>query len=196
MTAQDGRTKVTYTIKVKVESPPAPTEKALFTIRSADCEIVVTQNADGTRGVKVRIPFALGSNPALLDTVRMIANSLGLSNISYSIVNADGSETPVQPLQNRRAGAKAPYLQIAGTAANMDAIKNGAIEKIEYTLKGDGKTYVQTFADGGLKIAGMPGYPSPTPSPSTGGSSSGCNAGVFGAFGLMLCGAYLWRKRG
>ncbi len=188
ITAQDSKTTVTYTIDVKVESPAGPTEKPLFTINVADCEIVVTRNADGTLAVKVRIPFAQSSNPVLLDTVKMIASSLGLANVSYGIVNADGSETPVA-----RMAAKAPYLEIRGTATNMDAIKNGVVTQIQYTLKGDNGLYAQTFANGGLKLADMPGYPSPEPTPS-GSSSSGCDAGMAGLWGVALCGAYLWRQ--
>lgn len=179
-TTVDGKKTATCTITVTDGTSPAPTEKSLFTMDVAGCEIVVTQNANGTLAVKVRIPFASGSNPALLDTVKMIANSLGLSNISYVWVDAQGKETPAARMTT------APYLEIRGTAANMNAIENGVITKIEYTLKDGGTTYVQTFPNGGLKVAGMSGYPTPTPTPSTGGGSSGgCDAG-FGLFGLAL----------
>lgn len=189
VTAEDG-SKKDYTIKVQVENPAGPIEKPLFTAGVADCEIVVTRNADGTLSVKVRIPFAQGSDPTQLATVRMIANSLGLSDVSYVWVDAEGSETPVA-----RMKAKAPYLEIRGTAADMDAIKNGVITKIEYTLRGDNGLYAQTFSNGGLKIASIPGYPSPQPTPS-GGSSSGCDAGAMGLVALgLFCGVYLRRRQ-
>ncbi len=191
-TTDDGKKTATCEITVTEAPAPGPTEKTLFTINVADCEIVVTRNADGTLSVKVRIPFAQNSNPALLDTVKMIASSLGLANVSYGIVNADGSETPVA-----RMAASAPYLEIRGTAANRDAIENGVVTKIEYTLKGDNGLYAQTFANGGLKLADMPGYPSPEPTPS-GSGSSGCDAGLLSGAGLAavaLAGMAICRKK-
>ncbi len=190
ITAEDG-TKKNYTIDVKVEEQKQPAERTLFTVNVNDCEIVVTQNADGTLAVKIRIPFAAGANPALLDTVKMIASSLGLSNISYVRIDAQGSETPVAA----RTAAKAPYLEIRGTAANIDAIENGVITQMRYTLKGDNGLYAQTFPNGGLKISNMPGYPSPEPAPS--GSSSGCDAGAaWGAIALIaLAGGAMNRRR-
>ena len=152
------------------------------------CEVSVVQNADGTYAVKIRVPFATGVDPATLATIRMVASGLNLTNISYSYVDANGVATPITE-QSARGAVKAPYLEISGTAANMDAIKNGAITAIRYTLKNDAKDYVQTVTGGGLKIASLPGYPTtPAPSPSTGGgSSSGCATGTMGLAALAGC---------
>ncbi len=194
ITAQDGKTTATYTINVQVEKPDGPTERAFFTINVADCEIVITQNADGTLAVKVRIPFASDSNPALLDTARMIASLFNLTDVSYSYVDTQGNDIPLQTLQASKGNARAPYLQIAGMAADMEAIKDGAITSIQYTLKNDATQYAQTFSGGGLKIASMPGYPSPEPAPD-GSSSSGCDAGMAGLAVVVLMGAMVDRRK-
>ena len=193
VTAEDG-TKKSYTVDVKIEEQKQPTERALFTFDVNGCEVVVARNADGTYAVKIRIPFASAPDASLLDTVRAIASLFNLANVSYSVVNADGSETPVAPLQSP-SSARRPYLEISGTAAGMSAIENGAITQIRYTLQNDGTQYVQTFPVGGLKIASMPGYPSLEPTPS-GSSSSGCDAGAR-AFALIaiMGGAMLWRRK-
>ncbi len=180
VTAEDG-TKATYTVNVIVSSPDQPTEKQYFTFNVNDCEVIATQNADGTWLVKIRLPFAGGADPALLSAVKAYLTNLGLTDLYYSWVDAQGNATPVTAMK-----ATAPYLEIGGTAPDRDAFKNGAITSIQYKLTGDDTIYVQTFANGGIKLSAMPGFPQA--SPSGGGSSSGCDAG-FGAVAavMMLC---------
>ncbi len=187
MTAENG-TKVTYTINVIVLGPDQPTEKQYFTFNVNDCEVVAEENADGSWLIKIRLPFAGGADPALLSAVKAFMTNLGLMDLYYSWVDAQGNATPVAAL-----AVKAPYLEISGTAANRDTFKNGTITSIQYTLEGDDTTYVQTFANGGIKLADMPGFPQE--SPSGGGSSSSCDAGFGAVAAMMLAGAAIGRRR-
>lgn len=167
ITAEDGTAQV-ITIRVLVETP-APTERVFFTVLETECEIRYTTNADGTVSVSVLIPFAASSDPSLLATIRATIAGIGYTDVSYAIVDEQGSETP---------------------------LKSGVLMKLDYTLVNNDTSYVQTLPDGGLEFAEVPKVDETPVSNSSG--SSGCDAGVallIAPLAGMMWRKVTWRRK-
>jgi hypothetical protein len=140
-----------------------------------------------------------GSNPALIDAIRAIISISGLtaSNVSYAYIE---NSVPIAPRSGRSASVKGPYLQIKFTAQSLDALKKGVLEGVDYWLKGDAAEYVQTYTNGGLKLADVT-MTDETPAGGndtgkSGGGGGGCDAGLVGfAAAIVLLGAVAKREK-
>jgi hypothetical protein len=193
VTAADKTTVKSFTVAVKTASP-APAEKAYFSPAAESCEVGYADSADGTVMASLRVPLAPGADPAQIDAMKAAITGVTVSDVSYAYVDADGNVVPIEAGSGRSASVTAPYLQIAFAAPSLDALKNAALEKIEYWLKGDASEYVQTF-QGGLAFSAMP-FTDETPDsskPEAPDSGGGCDAGAgmgilgMGILGMALC---------
>ena len=185
VTSPDGTTQKDYTLTVVVAAPqPVPT--TILNALAPGCTAKLTQNADGTWGVEILIPFASGFSPAEIETIAAALS--GLSNVRFYYVDENGTATEISV---RKAGDKS--LKITGRAANRAALANVALTSVSVWKKNDATEYRQSV---NLKLSDVPGGKPAEEPTSRGGSSSGCDAGAMGLLGLALCGAYLWRKRG
>ncbi|MDR1979525.1 MAG: hypothetical protein LBQ42_12395, partial [Synergistaceae bacterium] len=150
ITAANGTTKERIVVAVRVESP-SPTDKPYFSDVSSVCEVAYVANEDGTISVCLRIPFLAGSDPALIEAMKatitgVTGSGATPSNVSYSYVDASGKVIPIDARSTKSASVPAPYLQISFTTPSLDAVKKGALEKVEYWLKNDATEYVQTYS--------------------------------------------------
>ncbi|MDL2263801.1 DUF6273 domain-containing protein [Synergistaceae bacterium OttesenSCG-928-I11] len=174
------------------------TERTFFSVSAADCEIRYHRLADGRWRVEVLIPFAEGSDPSLLATIRAIFSFTDYKDIEYSYVNADGTETKIPAMSAKsaaRAAVNAPYLKIAFTMTESDKalLDTGILTAIEYTLTNAAETYTQNFPNGGLKFADIKKATEPTYG--VGSSGVGCGTGAASLIALAALAALRKKTR-
>jgi hypothetical protein len=203
ITAQDGTTTKDITVNVKLAAP-APTPRTYFSTNPADCEIFYDTNENGSLTAYLRVAFAEGAEPALIDAMRATITLAGasVSGSSYSYASAAASPTA------------AAYLQVLFVAPTLAALRGGELEKIDYWLSGDETHYAQTYTPP-LSFADiLDGTPPPNdggddddddqnpPPPNDGGDNpkrsgggGGCDAGSVGLLGIAFAAAGLFLKK-
>ncbi len=125
----DGSKTQTYTITVNMAAPqPIPTN--ILNALASGCTAKLTQNADGTWGVEILIPFASGFTPAEIETIAAALS--GLSGVKFYYVDETGAATEIS---TRKAGEK--YLRITGMAASRAALSNVALTSVSIWKKND-----------------------------------------------------------
>ncbi|MDR1977407.1 MAG: Ig-like domain-containing protein [Synergistaceae bacterium] len=213
ITAADGMTITTITVAVKRASS-APTENPLLSNDPKTCEVAYVAHADGTAGASLRIPLDGGEvDGTKIEAMRATISGVTVSRVAYEYVNASGKVIPITAKSVKSASVSPPYLQIAFTARSVDALKKGALDKIEYWLKGDKTEYVQTYA-GGLKYrlvpftdetpkTAEPEDPAPPEDPKDAeepegpdAPSGGCDALGTGSLVVLAAAFVLMRRRG